>query len=101
MSDEAKGFWGGIFRLAHDLKHPVVDTFVLAFFTVGTMILMFSIMPILGGVMRMATGFMSGDLAIQSIWRDCLDIKQVGNRAYKINQCKGTIEPLNKDDDED
>jgi hypothetical protein len=101
VSDEAKGFWGGLFRLAHDLKHPVVELFVFTFFSLGAMVLMFAMPAVLGGVMQISTGLMSGNLAVQSIWRDCLDVKQVGNRVYKINQCKGTIEPLNKDDDED
>jgi hypothetical protein len=65
------------------------------------MLIFFATPAILGGVMRMSTQVLSGDLALQSIWRDCLDVKQMGNRVYKINQCKGTIEPLNKDEDDE
>lgn len=52
---------------------------------------------IIMGSMKMAMEFIKDPQAIFSTTRDCLDLKEVGGRVYKIDQCKKTIEPFTPD----
>jgi hypothetical protein len=100
MSDDGKGLWASLLSLARDRDHPA-GLFFFIVFIIGAMAAMMAFPMVLAAVMKTGTGVMSGKTPIQSIWRNCYDLKEIGGKIYKVDQCSGKIEPLKTDDDED
>jgi hypothetical protein len=100
MSDNGKGVWASLLSLARDKNHPA-GLFFFIIFIIGAMAAMMAFPMILAAIVTTGTGIISGKTPIQSIWRNCYDLKEVGGKIYKIDQCGGKIERYNPDDDED
>lgn len=100
MSDDnRKGFWSSLLELTRDRDHPA-GMFVFGVFIVGFVALIMAFPMVLVAIMKTGTGLMSGKTPVQSIWRNCYDLKEVGGKIYKVDQCSGKIEPLNTDDED-
>ncbi len=100
MSDDGKGLWASLLSLARDRDHPV-GIFIIMVFAVGMTVLTMAFPMVLAAVMKTGTGIMTGKTPVQSIWRNCYDLKEVAGKVYKVDQCSGKIEPLNTDDEDD
>jgi hypothetical protein len=98
--DDRKGFWASLLDLARDTDHPA-GMLVVMVFVVGFVVLMMAFPMVLATVMTTGMGIMSGKTPVQSIWRNCYDLKEISGKIYKVDQCSGKIERYNPDDDED
>jgi hypothetical protein len=90
----------GLFARFGPRPGPSAGLFVFGVFIIGFVALMMAFPMVLAGISKTGMAIISGKTPVQSIWRNCYDLKEVGGKVYKIDQCSGAIEPL-KTDDED
>lgn len=99
MSNDGKGFWGSLLDLARDRDHPA-GLFLFMVFMLGFIALMMAFPMVIAAVVKTGGGIMSGKTPIQSIWRNCYDLKQIDGKVYKVDQCSGKIELFSPDDED-
>lgn len=83
-------FWALVYRLLTDAN--LAPIFRIGVIIIGCATLFLLYMALLQGLPGILTW--SRDTSNYMPARRCLDLKEIKGEIYKIDQCKGTIEPL-------
>ncbi|MBR0735778.1 hypothetical protein JQ581_02465 [Bradyrhizobium liaoningense] len=90
------GIWDALASVAKDRTHPAagaVEVFAVIVFTFGGMAA-FMVFPfMMAAIVGTGGDIMSGKAPVQALWRNCYDFKEIDGKVFRIDQCRGKLEP--------
>ncbi|RXH41302.1 hypothetical protein [Bradyrhizobium zhanjiangense] len=91
------GIWDALASVAKDRENPVstlLTAFAVIAFVLGGMALMMAFPLVVTSIMSTGGDIMSGKAPVQALWRNCYDFKEIDGKVFRIDQCRGKMEPF-------